>query len=49
MIEIATFDSLGTRRTEAVPELRDRYEAMMRERNDEASGPHVVLGDVLNP
>ena len=49
MDEPPTYDRLDRQLVSAMPELADRYDALLRAWGDEAPGPHVVFGDVLNP
>jgi hypothetical protein len=44
-----TYETLGPHLADSVPELREPYEALRHEWEDDTPGAHVVFGDVLNP
>lgn len=48
-MDAITYDNLGEKLVEALPELRSAYEAELREWVSDKPGPHVIYGDVLNP
>ena len=43
------YETLGRQLVDAVPELTEAYATLGRTWDDEAPGPHIVFGDVLNP
>lgn len=48
MIEL-TYQNLGDKLIEAVPELRPQYEQELQGWGEEEPGAHNIYGDVLNP
>lgn len=48
-MEQITFENMGERLIETVPELRSTYETEADWWGDEKPGPHIVFGDVFNP
>lgn len=48
-LEEITYDDMGAKLIERLPELRPKYSAMLEWWDDEKPGQHVVYGDILNP
>jgi hypothetical protein len=44
-----SYPTLGRHLLDAMPELEERYDFLIREWEGETPGPHVIFGDALNP
>jgi hypothetical protein len=44
-----TYEQLGDRLVEVLPELAPGYQAMLEHWGDDKPGPHIVYGDLLSP